>query len=291
MKLCRYRVNKRVHLGVLNQAETAIVRLEKLGISVQSLGDLIGEFPYREKLEAARFGDGDDAVGAVEFLAPVDQPTGRIICLGKNYRDHANEVKSLPGQSSGVPDAPIYFGKMVNRIIGPAETVEVDLSGSCELDYEVEMAIVIGREAKNLTESEAADAIFAYTVVNDLTDRAAQRRHQQWLKGKSIDNTFPMGPFWVLADGVEFPPKRKIRSYVNGELRQDAETDELLFSIPAILSDLSKNFTLRPGDLILTGTPAGVGMGYRPPKSLNSGDTVFCEIEGIGWLKNKILDI
>lgn len=291
MKLCRYRTHDGVHLGLVNQAETGLIRLEKLGISVQSLGELIGEIPHREKLEAARFGDGDDAIDAVEFLAPIDQPTGRIICLGKNYRDHAQEVQSLPGQASGVPDAPIYFGKMVNRIIGPSETVEVDLSGSCELDYEVEMALVMGREAKNLTESEAANAIFAYTVVNDLTDRAAQRRHQQWLKGKSIDNTFPMGPFWVLADSVEFPPKRRIRSYVNGELRQEAETDDLLFSISTILTDLSKNFTLHPGDLILTGTPAGVGMGYTPPKSLNSGDTVHCEIEGIGWLKNKILEI
>lgn len=291
MKLCRYKSRDGVHLGIVNQAETGIFRLENLGISVVSLGHLISDFPGLEGLQAGLDGEGDDAIEDIEFLAPVDQPTGRIICLGKNYREHANEVQSLPGQSSGVPDAPIYFGKMVNRIVGPAEDVHVDLSGACELDYEVEMAIVIGREAKNVSEDQAASLIFAYTVVNDLTDRAAQRRHQQWLKGKSIDNTFPMGPYWVLSNSVEFPPKRKIRSYVNEELRQEAETDDLLFSIPMILADLSKDFTLHPGDLILTGTPAGVGMGFEPPKCLNSGDTVKCEIEGIGWLENKIMEI
>lgn len=291
MKLCRYRTNDGVHHGIVNKSETGIFRLENLGVEIQSLGDLIGALPNREEMEAVLEGTGDDPVETVEFMAPVTQPTGRIICLGKNYREHADEVKSLPGQSSGVPTAPIYFGKMVNRIVGPAETVEVNLSEGCELDYEVEMALIVGREAKNLSEAEAESVIFAYTVVNDLTDRAAQRRHQQWLKGKSIDNTFPMGPFWVTADSLEFPPKRKIRSRVNGELRQEAVTDDLLFSIPAILADLSKDFTLLPGDLILTGTPAGVGMGYNPPKCLKSEDEVHCEIEGIGWLKNQIKGI
>lgn len=291
MKLCRYQTNDGIHLGALNLEETGLVRLSGLGISVDSLGDLIQGFPGRERVETALTGSGDDDLSAVELLAPVPQPTGRILCLGKNYRDHATEVQSLPGQASGVPTSPIYFGKMVNRIVGPAEAVEVDFSDGCELDYEVEMALIVGKEAKNLTKEEAASAVFAYTIVNDLTDRAAQRRHQQWLKGKSIDNTFPMGPYWVLADSVEFPPKRKIRSFVNGELRQEAETDDLLFSIAYILSDLSKNFTLMPGDLILTGTPAGVGMGFDPPKSLNSGDVVNCEIEGIGWLKNEIIGI
>lgn len=293
MKLCRYRSNDGIQLGVVNKAETGILRLSRFGIETDEMKEIIEVFlnpmqTERMRIEAALGEPGDDLMEAVELLAPIDQPPRRIICLGKNYREHANEVQSFLGKQGGVPTAPIYFGKMVNRIMGPAETLKVDLSNGCELDYEVEMALLIGKEGINIAPEEAQSHIFAYTVVNDLTDRGAQRKHQQWLKGKSIDNTFPMGAFLVLADAVEFPPKRKIRSFINGELRQDSHTDNLIFSIEEILSDLSKNFTLYPGDIILTGTPAGVGMGFTPPKTLQSGDCVDCEIEGIGWLKNTI---
>lgn len=291
MKLCRYRTNEGIFLGVVNQAETGLLRLSRFGMEGDSLASVMEAFSAWGQVESALDEPGDDLLESVEFLAPIDQPPRRILCLGKNYRDHANEVKSLPGQSDGVPTAPIYFGKMVNRVMGPSDTLKVDLSSECELDYEVELALIIGKEGTNIAPKDAQSHIFAYTVVNDLTDRAAQRRHQQWLKGKSIDNTFPMGAFWVLADSVEFPLKRKIRSFVNGDLRQESETDNLIFSIETILSDLSKNFTLLPGDIILTGTPAGVGMGFTPPKTLNSGDCVDCEIEGIGWLKNRIQGI
>ncbi|BES64569.1 fumarylacetoacetate hydrolase family protein [Gottschalkiaceae bacterium SANA] len=293
MKLCRYRTNDGIQFGLVNKAETGILRLSRFGIEGDGMKAIIDAFfgPMkldRTMLKAALDEAGDDLMENVELLAPVDQPPGRIICLGKNYRDHANEVKSFLGKQGGVPTAPIYFGKMVNRIMGHDEILKVDLSNGCELDYEVEMALFIGKEGTNITPEEAEAHIFAYTVVNDLTDRAAQRRHEQWLKGKSIDNTFPMGAFLLLADTMEFPPNRKIRSFVNGELRQEASTDYLIFSIEEILSDLSKNFTLYPGDIILTGTPAGVGMGFTPPKALQSGDCVDCEIEGIGWLKNRI---
>jgi 2-keto-4-pentenoate hydratase/2-oxohepta-3-ene-1,7-dioic acid hydratase in catechol pathway len=291
MKLCRYRTNDGIQLGVVNNTGTGLLRLSRFGIEGDALAAVMEDFSARSRVESALDEPGDDLLESVELLAPVDQPPRRIICLGKNYRDHADEVQSLPGQSAGVPMAPIYFGKMVNRIMGPDETLIVNLSEGCELDYEVEMALIIGKEGINIAPEKAQSHIFAYTLVNDLTDRAAQRRHQQWLKGKSIDNTFPMGAFWVLADSIEFPPKRKIRSFVNGELRQESETDNLLFSIETILSDLSKNFTLFPGDIILTGTPAGVGMGFTPAKTLNSGDCVACEIEGIGWLHNRIKGI
>jgi 2-keto-4-pentenoate hydratase/2-oxohepta-3-ene-1,7-dioic acid hydratase in catechol pathway len=291
MKLCRYQAGDGIHLGLVNHDQSGIFRLKGLGIQMDSLGDLIGRSDELKAIVQDMEGPGDDRVEDVEFLAPVDQPTGRIICLGKNYRDHANEVKSFLGKQGGLPQAPIYFGKMVNRIMGPSEDLHVDLENGCELDYEVEMAFVVGRKAKNLSLEEAKDVIFAYTIVNDLTDRAAQRRHMQWLKGKSIDNTFPMGPYWVTADSVEFPPKRRITCAVNDDLRQDDLTDNLLFSIEEMLVDLSGNFTLMPGDLIVTGTPAGVGMGFDPPKCLNSGDTVTCQIDGIGWLKNKIVGI
>ena len=293
MKLCRYRTTDGIQLGVVNKAETGLLRLSRFGIkgdAMEVMMEVLSEStqPKRKILEAALDEAGDDLMENVELLAPVDQPPGRIICLGKNYLEHANEVKSFLGKQGGVPTAPIYFGKMVNRIMGPNEPLKVDLSHGCELDYEVEMAFFIGKEGLNIAPKDARDHILAYTVVNDLTDRAAQRRHLQWLKGKSIDNTFPMGAFLVLADTVEFPPKRKIRSFINGELRQESQTDHLIFSIEEFLSDLSKNFTLYPGDLIVTGTPAGVGMGFTPPKTLQSGDCVDCEIEGIGWLKNRI---
>jgi len=222
----------------------------------------------------------------VKILSPIPYPKRNVICLGKNYLDHINEVKSLKNVNSDIPSKPIYFSKIAYPAIGHEELVDSHAAVVKELDYEAELAVIIGKKCKNISKQEAEDCIFGYTIANDISARDIQTSHVQWHKGKSFDTFCPLGPYIVHKSKISFPPKLSIKSYINGELRQNSNTSQLIFDIPTIISDLSSGITLYPGDIILTGTPAGVGAGFNPPKYLKAGDKMECVIENIGTLTN-----
>lgn len=228
------------------------------------------------------------AADEVKLLAPIPEPEHSIICLGKNYREHVKEVKSLSVDVGDAPDYPIYFEKRVDRALGSGESINLNAEATAALDYEAELGIIIGKEGKNIKPEDAEKYIFGYTIINDVTARDIQKKHIQWFRGKSLDGTCPIGPWIVHKRSIAFPPELKVESRVNGELRQNGNTKELIFDVPYIISDFSKGITLKPGDIISTGTPAGVGMGFDPPKYLIAGDEIDCYIEGIGHLVNKV---
>ncbi|WP_257349228.1 fumarylacetoacetate hydrolase family protein [Pseudalkalibacillus decolorationis] len=220
----------------------------------------------------------------VQLLAPIPRPTKNIFCIGKNYRDHALEL----GSEADVPEVPMVFSKAPTSVIGPFENIEIPNSITEELDYEGELAVVIGRTGKGIRKDEAYNYVFGYTIINDITARDLQMRHKQFLIGKSLDTSCPMGPYLVHKKAVESPNELHIKTLVNGEVRQDANTCQMIFDIPTLIEDLSRGMTLEPGDIIATGTPAGVGKGFKPPRYLEDSDVVSIDIENIGVLTNTI---
>lgn len=226
----------------------------------------------------------------VEECAPIPIPKQDIICLGINYMDHAEETaRSKEEDFSGERPYAVYFSKRVNEAIGNGSPIPSHQDVTDSLDYEAELAVIIGKEARNVAEKDAFDYIFGYTVLNDVSARNLQMRHEQWYFGKSLDGFVPMGPAIVTADEIPAPPVLHICSRINGELRQESSTRLLIFGIAHVISELSQGMTLKPGTIISMGTPAGVGMGFQPPKWLHPGDVVECEIENIGILKNTVL--
>lgn len=222
------------------------------------------------------------------LCAPIPRPRRNVFCLGKNYAAHATEVQGTRLSGTGIPQHPVYFTKTAAPALAPGGVIDCPEKLTESLDYEAELALVIGRAGKNIPAEDAASYIFGYTVLNDISARDLQALHEQWFRGKNLDTFCPMGP--VLADQSEipFPARVQVTCRVNGEVRQNANTDSLIFDIPTILSDLSKGFTLLPGDIISTGTPAGVGAGFDPPRFLQDGDVVECEVDHIGVLRNTV---
>ena len=228
-----------------------------------------------------------------KLLAPVPRPRRNIICVGKNYRDHALEFAGSGYDStaarSEVPDHPIIFTKAPSSVIGPDEGIEADLDPTSSIDYEGELGVVIGRSGRGIAAANCADHIYGYTIINDVTSRHLQARHQQWFIGKSIDTFCPMGPWLVTADEIADVAQLRLQTRVNGEVRQDATMSDLIFSIPTLLETLSASISLQAGDIIATGTPAGVGIGFDPPKFLNRGDQVAVSIDKLGELRNRVV--
>lgn len=217
---------------------------------------------------------------SVRLVSPVPRP-GKIICIGLNYRDHAEE-SGMP-----IPTSPIIFSKFHTCVIGSGEAIHIP-AGSEQVDYEAELAVVIGREAKSVTAAEAMNHVFGYTNFNDVSARDFQFADGQWQRGKSCDTFAPMGPFVVTKDEVPDPHKLNIRFRLNGETLQDSNTDQLIFNIPELIEFLSRIITLEPGDIIATGTPPGVGFARKPPVFMKPGDVAEVEIEGLGILSNPI---
>lgn len=214
-------------------------------------------------------------------LALVDPPN--IIAIGRNYADHAKEMKA-----DGPPEEPLIFLKATSCIVGPDDPIVLPRSASDEVDYEAELAVIIGRRAKNVSESAALDHVLGYACANDVSARDCQkRRDKQWARGKSFDTFCPLGPWLVTPDEL-LPDRLAVRSYLNGNLMQDGNTGDMIFTVAKLISYVSHQFTLLPGTVILTGTPAGVGSARNPPVFLRPGDEIAVEIEGIGRLANRV---
>ncbi|MCM8710272.1 fumarylacetoacetate hydrolase family protein [Clostridium sp. SYSU_GA19001] len=222
----------------------------------------------------------------VKLLAPIPRPRRNILCLGKNYEDHAKELGATKISDKFIPDDPIYFTKSADAVIGTNDYIKFFPEVTNQVDYEVELAVIIGKEGVNIKPDEAEHYIFGYTIINDVSARDLQLRHKQWFKAKSLDTFCPMGPCIVHKSKLPFPIELDIKCSVNGEVRQNSNTSKFIFDIPYMISDLSKGFTLKPGDIIATGTPSGVGFGFNPSKFLKDGDIVECYVEGIGSLIN-----
>lgn len=221
---------------------------------------------------------------SIKWKAPIPRPKKNIMCVGKNYRDHAIEM----GSEADIPEHIMVFTKSPTTVIGHEDSIDAHANVTDELDYEGELALVIGKRGKNISKEKALDFIFGYTILNDVTARDLQKRHKQFFIGKSLDTTCPMGPWIVHRSQIENPNELSIQTKVNGEIRQDSNTKHFIFPTEEIISVLSQGMTLEPGDIIATGTPAGVGKGFKPPRMLKSGDEIEVSIEGIGKLHNTV---
>jgi 2-keto-4-pentenoate hydratase/2-oxohepta-3-ene-1,7-dioic acid hydratase in catechol pathway len=231
-------------------------------------------------------------VDAPRLLAPIPEPRRNLFAVGKNYREHVREFGrsgyDSPDLGVDLPTDPVVFSKATTTVTGPFDDIDAHIAVTSELDYEAELAVIIGRGGREISREQALAHVWGYTVINDITARDLQRDHQEWLLGKSLDTFAPMGPWAVTADEVGDPTRLEVTSIVNGQPRQKASVADLIFDIPEPIRVISAGITLLPGDIIATGTPAGVGIGFDPPRFLRPGDTVECAISGIGVLRNTI---
>ena len=283
MKLITFLQSEQERVGVLTADETAV-----LPLPYADMLELIEAADRLKETVAAEAAGQPIPLSEVTLLAPIPRPGHDVICLGVNYKDHAKEAKRYDSEVKDEYPAPVYFSKRVTEAVAPGGFIESHPGLVERLDYEAELAVIIGKTAKSVKAADAADYIFGYTVLNDVSARRLQNLHTQWFFGKSLDGFTPMGPCITTADEIAFPPALGITCSVNGELRQNAVTDQLIHSIASIIEGLSAGITLQPGTIIATGTPAGVGNAFVPPRLLKSGDIVECTIEGIGKLTNTV---
>lgn len=287
MRLVTYQDETGTHLGALRD-DTTVVSLDAVAPSMLALiagGEaLLG--PARAALERAAT---TRPLLAVKLLAPIPRPRQDVICLGKNYRAHAIESDRARGLEPKLPDYPILFTKAVPTVCGPDDDIPLDPRVTKRLDYEVELAFVIGRGGKNIAREDALSHVFGYTIVNDISARDLQYRTSQWFKGKNLDRSCPMGPCIVTTDEIPDPAVLGLRLRLNGETRQDSSVSDLIFDVPALIADLSLGMTIEPGAIVSTGTPSGVGEGRTPQEYLKPGDVMEAEVDQIGVLRNRVV--
>jgi 2-keto-4-pentenoate hydratase/2-oxohepta-3-ene-1,7-dioic acid hydratase in catechol pathway len=293
MRIATYRWGGRRHVG--------LVAADAKSVTPLALGEharVIGALALIERLSEGGPMPGSAGaslpLSAISLDAPIPRPRRNIFCSGVNYRTHAAEwaASGMDGTRSSTPTSPeseypVIFSKVPDCVIGPGDPIRMPGGLSRAIDYEAELAVIIGKGGRAIGASRAMEHVFGYTIINDVTARDVQRRHKQWLLGKSLDTFGPMGPWICTTDEVDGSNAR-VRCWVNGELRQNASTRDLIFGIPALIEAISAGITLLPGDIIATGTPGGVGIGFAPPKYLASGDVVRIEIDGIGVLENPV---
>lgn len=311
MRLVTYRDESGVHIGALRNDATA-----RLDAVAPHAGAPAGKVAFEERGEVvsldtvapdmlALIDGGQAAIDAaraaferaevvrplrdVRLLAPIRRPRQDVICLGMNYVAHAIESDRARGREPRLPEFPVFFTKAATSVCGPDDEVPLDLRVTTQLDYEVELAFIIGRGGKNISLEDALKHVFGYTIVNDVSARDLQSRHLQFFKGKSLDRACPMGPCIVTADKIPDPSVLGLRLRLNGETRQNSVVSDLIFNIPAIIASLSLGMTLEPGAVIATGTPSGVGLGRTPPEYMRVGDLMEAEIDEIGVLRNRIV--
>lgn len=288
MKFVTFRVGGERRVGAYDPAGLCVRPISLSSTDAEKgVGALLGRDPGSLELLSAI------ALDEVVLEAPFPRPSRNIFCVGKNYREHAKEFSRSGFDSSAamgeIPKEPIIFSKVPECVIAHGDDVMLDPSVSGAVDYEAELAVIIGTGGRNIKAEDAMTHVWGYTIVNDVTARDLQGRYSQWLIGKSQDTFCPMGPVAVTADEID-ARDTDLRCIVNGELRQQANTRDLIFDIPTIIATISAGVTLIPGDIIATGTPAGVGIGFKPPKYLRDGDIVRVEIDGIGALENRFVE-
>ena len=290
MRIATYRHHNTRHVG----------RVSSDGLHVQAfdVSAEIANFGALRLLESVVAGgqwpaltSQQTAISDVQLEAPMPVPRRNIWCVGRNYHEHAKELSTSVFKDSNTNTQawPIVFTKVPECVVGPFDAVHLPgAQVSEQIDYEAELAVIIGNGGKNITAANAMQHVFAYTIVNDVTARDVQMRHQQWDMGKSFDTFCPMGPWMVTADALD-GTHTHVRCVVNGEQRQNGPTENMIFDIPTLIETISRGITLFPGDIIATGTPAGVGMGLKPPRYLKAGDVVRVEIDGIGHIENRFV--
>lgn len=298
MHFASYVYNEKKDYGILNKAKNQIVPMKKLLKKLQkdvpeNLLKFIQIYSNDLTIEINKILENNGTRGIpleeVKLLAPIPYPRRNLFCLGKNYIGHVQEIsKDALKEQADIPKYPIYFSKVADPAIGNGDQIIMSQGTNIDLDYEVELAVIISKDGKNIPLEKTEDYIFGYTICNDITSRSYQTKHSQWFKGKSMDTFSSIGPYITHKTNIEYPPKLDIICKVNNEVRQSSNTEQLIFDIPYIISDLSDGLMLRAGDIILTGTPAGVGMGFSPPRYLKKGDIVECYIEKLGKLINYI---
>ncbi|MDD2431683.1 MAG: fumarylacetoacetate hydrolase family protein [Firmicutes bacterium] len=293
MYFATFQYQEKEVVGVLNKDKTKVFKLSLiLEKNIHSLLDFITIADQTALDDVKKYVEKSPenealSLDKVKILAPIPKLPRNAICLGLNYADHIKESHSIASPSDA-PINPVFFSKACTDIIGTDMEIDSHPNFTDSLDYEVELAVVVGKEGLNIKEEEALDYVFGYTILNGITARDIQKRHLQWLKGKSLDTFAAMGPFLVHKSSIDSPLELDVKAFVNGELRQDSHTRYQIFSLERIISELSQGFTLKLGDVISTGTPAGVGMGFNPPKYLKAGDEVECSIEKLGTLRNVV---
>jgi 2-keto-4-pentenoate hydratase/2-oxohepta-3-ene-1,7-dioic acid hydratase in catechol pathway len=287
MKLVTFRRDGRLLPGAL--LDEVVVDLSRTASSVLEL--VAKQLPEASMVEAASEGMRLPG-GAVELAAPIPTPARNIFCVGKNYTAHAREFQrsGFDATSAGqeTPEVPIIFTKAPSTVIGPGAPIPAYLDPTASVDYEGELAVVMGRGGRAISRADAMQHVFGYMIINDVTSRTQQRTHKQWFLGKSIDGFCPMGPVLLTTNEVPDPAALRLITRVNGEVRQDASVADLIFDIPTLIETISRGITLLPGDIIATGTPEGVGIGFTPPRFLRSGDVVAITIAPIGTLQNPV---
>lgn len=291
MKLLTYSHAGDTAVGVLKDSGKEVVPVNYLGWGVADMNAFLrcATDEKLAKLDRNKELMQGIPLDKVKLLAPIPYPAQDVICLGINYYAHAEEAARFHDEAfGGERPVPIYFSKRVNRAVADGEEIDGHFNIVEGLDYEAELAVVIGKDTKNVAESDVFEYVFGYTILNDISARNLQTAHKQWYFGKGLDDFTPIGPWIVTKDEFENPPALAIRSYVNGELRQDSSTGLMINGIAKVVSQLSQGMTLQAGTIIAMGTPAGVGMGFEPPKFMKPGDVVKCEIEGIGTLTNTV---
>ena len=288
MRFVTYEQNGAERVGVMAAGGDKVVPIAELGFAAIDMNGFIRELDGKSIPEKALMGKNSVSLNEIKLLAPIPRPERDVVCLGLNYREHAAEAaKADQGYDQQRGDA-VYFSKRVDTAVAPGDNINGHFDICSQLDYEVELAVVIGRDANHVKAENAREYIFGYTILNDVSARNLQLKHKQWYFGKSLDGFTPIGPWIVSPDTLSGAPSAGIRCYVNGEKRQDSNTERMIFDIPYIIEELSAGMTLQAGTIISTGTPSGVALGMDEPRYLNAGDVVRCEIDGIGVLENPV---
>jgi len=295
MRFISFKKNNEIRAGleILNKGIIDINRLDEnlpadLNIIIKNYSMIKDQIQNIYKSQNIHY-----SMNEVDLLSPIPVPVRDIICVGKNYAEHAKEVQkssfsTLQGKMQ-VPEEPIIFNKATTSVIGPNDKIELVNDRTNTTDYEGELGVIIGKRTKNIKYSNATDVIFGYTIINDVTARKLQNNHKQWFIGKSPDTFCPIGPSVVTKDEIKIIEDIKIQTFINGENRQTGIVKDMIFNIPTIIETLAKSMTLVEGDIIATGTPSGVGIGFDPPKFLKSGDKVKISIDPIGILENDVI--
>lgn len=298
------------HLGIVQDDEVLDVDLAAQSLTLigpDQMLDLIEDYQkeqvvlqaIKDKTAGRRFSEVKTftttgalhSLADVQLAAPIPRPRKNIMCLGRNYLEHLKESDMAWGRPITISEAPILFTKAPTTVNGPYGAIVIDPAVSEQVDWEAELAVVIGKTGKNIREEDALSYIFGYTVLNDVTARDIQDRHKQYFKGKSIDGYCPMGPWIVTADEIPDPQNLYLRLRVNGVTKQDGNTSMMMYSVRQIIAALSLGMTLEAGDIIATGTPSGVGFARNPPEFLKPGDIVETEVEGIGIMRNTVVHV